>query len=243
MTLVAPTLLDHLLAVVLVVAVPAWGVNEYARLERDLARGRPDARIRSYVEAMAVLWFLTAALAAGWLLAGRGAATLGLTLGSGRAVGMVWALAAGALGGAVLQLVSVVRDPAFRERIRPQLESVRHLLPHDRREGRWFTALGITAGICEEVLYRGFLIAYLAAFMNVWAAAVVGGVLFGVAHLYQGVGGVVKTGVLGVGLGLATVATGSILAPVVIHAVIDVVNGDMGRRILGATDAPDGSPA
>jgi membrane protease YdiL (CAAX protease family) len=51
---------------------------------------------------------------------------------------------------------------------------------------------------------------------------VVAGVAFGLAHAYQGVGGVLSTGVLGAVLAALYLGTGSLLLPVVLHAVIDL---------------------
>ncbi len=44
---------------------------------------------------------------------------------------------------------------------------VEYLLPHSRDELRWFTALSVTAGVCEELLYRGFLFWVLKAYVGV----------------------------------------------------------------------------
>lgn len=42
-----------------------------------------------------------------------------------------------------------------------QLERLRFFLPSSSLERRWFAALSITAGFCEELLFRGFLLRYL----------------------------------------------------------------------------------
>ena len=55
----------------------------------------------------------------------------------------------------------------------------------------------VTAGICEELLFRGFLTWYLAHHVGLPVAAAAQVVIFGVAHLYQGFGGIVKTGFAG----------------------------------------------
>jgi membrane protease YdiL (CAAX protease family) len=45
---------------------------------------------------------------------------------------------------------------------------------------------------------------------------------FGLAHAYQGVAGVLTTGVLGGVLAAVYLQTGSLLLPVVLHVVIDL---------------------
>ena len=57
----------------------------------------------------------------------------------------------------------------------------------------------MTAGVCEELVYRGFMIAYFSAALGVsfWVAAVLSSVAFGIAHFYQGPAGILRTGLVG----------------------------------------------
>jgi membrane protease YdiL (CAAX protease family) len=99
------------------------------------------------------------------------------------------------------------------------------LLPRTRAERRLFTLVGVSAGICEEWLYRGFFLAVVSAISGGLpgpALVAVAGVAFGLAHVYQGPGGVLLTGVLGAVLAALYLDTGSLLLPVVLHALIDL---------------------
>ena len=64
------------------------------------------------------------------------------------------------------------------------------LLPRTGEERGWFAAVAVTAGCCEELLYRGVLIAFGTGVLGlgVWPAAAIAVVVFGAAHLYQGAG-------------------------------------------------------
>ncbi len=100
------------------------------------------------------------------------------------------------------------------------------LLPQSFTERAAFVLLSFTAGICEELVFRGFLIAALtAAFGSTPGAVAVSSLLFGLLHVYQGVIGVGRATLLGLVLALPFVATGSILPSVVIHILIDVIAG------------------
>ena len=59
-------------------------------------------------------------------------------------------------------------------------------------------------------------------------------IAFGLAHLYQGVRGVLLTGVLGAYLAWLTISSGSLLPAMAIHALIDL-------RVLALPDL--GAPA
>jgi len=120
---------------------------------------------------------------------------------------------------------STLRRPlqALAERILPQ--STVELIP--------FLALAVTAGLCEEFLYRGFAMAVLSR-MGLPAAVVIlfSSIIFGLAHLYQGRAGFVSTMVLGILFGISRTALGSLLPVIVWHMGVDVVAGVGGPRYL-----------
>jgi membrane protease YdiL (CAAX protease family) len=85
--------------------------------------------------------------------------------------------------------------------------------------------VGVTAGVCEEWLYRGFFLALVAAVAPGLPGPVlvlVAALAFGLAHAYQGPAGVLTTGVLGGVLAAVYLSSGSLLLPVLLHAVIDL---------------------
>jgi membrane protease YdiL (CAAX protease family) len=99
------------------------------------------------------------------------------------------------------------------------------LLPRSRSERHLFALVGVTAGVCEEWLYRGFFLAVVAAVaggLPDGALVLVAAVAFGLAHAYQGRVGIITTGVLGGVMAAVYLQTGSLLLPVLLHAVIDL---------------------
>lgn len=112
---------------------------------------------------------------------------------------------------------------AIAERILPQ--SMIELLP--------FLALAITAGLCEEFLYRGFAIAVLARLGSpAWMAILISSILFGLAHLYQGRGGFFSTLVIGTVFGMGRIAYDSLVPVIFWHGAVDLVAGVAGPRYL-----------
>jgi membrane protease YdiL (CAAX protease family) len=77
-------------------------------------------------------------------------------------------------------------------------EAAKPLLPQSVRELVVFTFLSVTAGFCEEFVFRGyFMRQFLAATQVPWIAIALQAVLFGSAHIYQGWRGVVVISVYG----------------------------------------------
>lgn len=96
--------------------------------------------------------------------------------------------------------------------------------------------MSITAGIVEEIVYRGFVLWYLAQVMPLWIAVVVSSVAFGLAHSYQGATGALRTGLIGLAFGTYFVVTGSIWLPIVAHALLDLLQGAAIHELLRKED-------
>lgn len=101
------------------------------------------------------------------------------------------------------------------------------ILPVTNSEKRIWNYVSLTAGITEEIIYRGFLIfalSYLFPNFSVWFIIIFSSLLFGLAHTYQGfVTGVVRTTVIGIIFSIFYIGIGSILPLIVFHFLIDYV--------------------
>jgi membrane protease YdiL (CAAX protease family) len=97
-------------------------------------------------------------------------------------------------------------------------------LPHTQPERLLFALLSVTAGICEEWTFRGFVLQTLHRTMCLpWIAALLASsMLFGWNHLYQGSRALLTTTVTGFALGLAAISSGGLALPMVLHTFIDL---------------------
>ena len=218
----------------LLVGEPYVGAVLHRRFE-TAARRYDDARRWLYRRLLLLEWSLAALCAAAVLLAPRvDAAAVGVRPPDG-ARGWLIAAAAVALAGAFVVLTArqVARSGGEAE-LPAGSEPVVAMLPRTPVERRLFTIVAVTAGVCEELIFRGFLTALLAALLPdapIWVCALGSAVVFGLAHLYQGAQGVISTFLVGIVLGGLYVVTGSLLAPVLVHALIDVRAISLGRLV------------
>jgi membrane protease YdiL (CAAX protease family) len=216
----------------LVVAVPAMGAWDFRRLMGWLAQGRTDARTRTYRWIITTEWSMTLVLTSWWLVDGRELAGLGLVPA---VEGWQWLAVALGLAASlfmVAQMLTLLRDPDALRAMGENLGDLASLGPQTEAEGRSFTWVSITAGVCEEVLYRGALLAVLAELVGVGLAVVLSSMIFGLGHAYQGVTGIAKTAAVGLVLALLAVFSGSLFVAMVLHTVIDLTAG---RLMTGAT--------
>jgi len=204
------------------------------RLQRLLARPTIDTKEKLvlYASTIAFQWVLVGIVA--WRAWARGLtlADLGLALHFTQQM-MLLSLAGTVILG-VFQWFNLRRvgrmTGAVPDFMRKLAERV---LPSTTVEFAPYFALALTAGVCEEFLYRGFVMAALSrAGLVSWAVVVISSVLFGLAHTYQGKGGVLGTTLLGLVFGTTRLALQS-LAPVMVwHGAVDIVAGLAGPRFL-----------
>lgn len=102
------------------------------------------------------------------------------------------------------------------------------ILPTSKREHRYFVwGVSVSAGICEELLFRGYLIQFIDGYLPIYMAVLLSSVMFGLFHLYQGWAGVIKTSALGGIFALIYLATDSIIIPIFFHIMVDIYSGTM----------------
>lgn len=203
------------LVIYLALVNPWWGTRGYRKLERERSRPLFTRMMSVWIGelwALAAVSLLLVALSPELDLARIGlvhpgdAATL---------AGMLCSVAV--FGGLAILLarkgVAVPGQQVFSA-----------LIPRDRTE-RWYAAgLAISAGVCEEILYRGLLIAVGVHVLGLPlpAAAGLALALFTIGHLYQGPRGMIMVTLAGLGLTMLYLRTGSLLPAILLHILIDL---------------------
>lgn len=221
-----------LIFLVLAVVVPWRG---RIRLKQLLAKPvvSPSERVSLYLSTIAFQW--TAVGIASWRAWAHGysRAELGVSTGPNLLRTVIVGLC-GTIILAGLHWMNFRRMGRLLDRIPERLRAMApRILPQSKPERLPFLALAVTAGCCEEFLYRGFaMAAFSRAGFPIWASVVLSSVLFGAAHLYQGRGGLIGTGILGLLFGAFRAFTGSIFPVVAWHAAVDIVAGIAGPRYL-----------
>lgn len=100
------------------------------------------------------------------------------------------------------------------------------IMPVTTKEKHIWNYVSLTAGITEEIIYRGFLIfafSYLFPDWSIWLVLILSSLLFGLAHTYQGLAGVIRTTVVGLLFAGLYIGLGSVLPLIVLHFLIDYV--------------------
>ena len=203
----------------LVVFEPLLGMRSFGYLRRYRSQD-PRALPRVYRRTLAV--------EAGWLVVVALILVVSPDLDPG-AVGLSvpsGSLLAGAVGFTAFAVVAqVVVGLVFRHRGATVAAAgdYAYLLPVTPAERRLAGLVAVSAGVGEEVVVRGLLIALGvgAAGLPPLTAAVASTALFGFLHLYQGWSGVLYTTLLGAVLAGLYLATSSLLLPILLHVTVN----------------------
>jgi membrane protease YdiL (CAAX protease family) len=217
------TALDLIIVALAVLLMPAMSVMA----GRTLAREAPDKRklIPRYLRIILRGWLLAAVVTCAWWVQGRPFGALGLAphLGLWDYAGLAVALVIGV--GMTVQLFGLASAPA--EKIKQAMKAVHgiKITPNTAGELSLFMVMSLTAGVWEELVYRGFLIWFLVPLTGFTGAVLLSALIFGLAHLYQGIRGFVTTTGIGLVFAALYLVTGSLWWLMIVHAVIDIAGG------------------
>jgi membrane protease YdiL (CAAX protease family) len=214
-----------LLTIVVAILYPLIGYLRFRRLERAPGILPTRTKLRLYATIVLSQWGLLLATIATLRRRGMGLDDLGQTLGIPLLTACATGLALAGFG--VLSWITFSQFAHIKESDLPShVRRAGRILPSNDLERAAFVAVALTAGICEEILYRGWLQSFLGAWAgSMWPGVVGAAVVFGLGHAYQGRRGVLMTGLLGLGLGILRMWVGSLIPGQVLHVAIDLVNG------------------
>jgi membrane protease YdiL (CAAX protease family) len=130
------------------------------------------------------------------------------------------------------------KNKATPEQLDKVLENVRRLVPQTSTERATWVLVSITAGVCEEFLYRGWLLSlFSAALGSVWLGLLISSILFGFAHAYQGRKAIFGTGVGGAIFGMVFIVSGSLIPGQLLHTAMDLNTGLAMAKVAKRTEA------
>ena len=216
----------------------------WPRLVRSTAAGVRGARTAYYWGTIAVEWIPTLYVLTLWLVFRRPWDNLYLGRSSLFRLGLGLAFALVVIIFLWNQQRTILARPKLIQQVRRKMSFADPFLPHTDAERRHFWFVAITAAVCEEILYRGFLFSFLRAWSGIIAAVVISSIVFGFAHLYQGYRHAPRTALVGLFLAVVVLLSKSLWPAILIHAAIDFSSGELGFAISRAAPGESaGRPA
>jgi CAAX protease family protein len=227
------TLPDLLFVALYAVVGPLIGYSIYWPAYRRLTQADPAwARWWLWASTIGEQWTLVAFGAALWVASDRSWTSFGFTVPDGWRLWTAIALCLLLAAYYASAVRTLGRSSEAMASLRRQVAPVRAIMPQTRTELCWFGGVSLTAGFCEEFLYRGYFIWAFAPWLGWWGAATLSLAVFAVLHIYQGWNGVLRTGIVGAIYVLVVAVFDSLWPAMAIHALMDLSGGIMGWLAL-----------
>lgn len=135
------------------------------------------------------------------------------------------------LGFALVQhsLTKVKEHYVFK--LKERLNDIYHYLPKTHKELQWFIFLSISAGVCEEIIFRVFLFEFLKSYSSMIFAFITVNLIFAITHFGSGIKNLISSFILGLLFQTIFYLTENIWIAVLLHTVIDINVGILGYNI------------
>jgi uncharacterized protein len=220
-----PKLATPLHTIFVLVFVGSWSIGHKVFAGQQSAAADPH-RTTFYLATILYEWLLLFFVAAGVkdrrLLIGKRWNSIRQVLRDVGIAAVFWAIAS-----LLLWIFGLLlRPPAIAPNV--------SMLPHQGTELVLWIALSITAGICEEMIFRGYLQGqFIALTKNGPYGIVISAIAFGAAHAYQGLRMVILISLFGAMFGILAYWCGSVRPGIIAHAWQDSLSG-----VLASLSAP-----
>ena len=187
------------------------------------------SHVAQYLSMLALLWGMVWFALAG--MRGRGVSLREIIGGRWRSVTdvlvtLAWAIGFLLVARGVLFVVKAGLAALGQGTAGDDLRTLAFLGPHGFVEYALWLLLSLSAGFCEEVVFRGYLQRQFAALTrNRSTGLVISAVIFGIGHAYQGWRSATVIFVFGLLFGLLAHVTRTLRPGIVAHALQDVLAG------------------
>jgi membrane protease YdiL (CAAX protease family) len=205
-------ILTLLLAAYTVLVEPFLRTSFYRKLKKQISTD-PNARLFYYRTQVLWEWSWVVILVIIFIPRPQPFQQLGITVPG--LLGLI--IMAALLLGVGLSILLIRRNPRALENMQRSLEYYAVLLPSTPQERKWFAAVAITGSICEELLYRGFLLNFLAIIfpgLDFLIASIISGIVYGLSRAYLGGRGILQNALNGFSFAVVFFLSGNLFSAV-----------------------------
>jgi membrane protease YdiL (CAAX protease family) len=220
-----PPVASPLHTILMLVAFAGWTFGAEILADQMRAAANPN-RVRVYLVTTFVEWFFFVLVITG---VRHGGASVSLVLGDHWHTARQVLRDIGIAAGFWVVALPLLRIFARLLRVDAQGRDLQFILPHGGAEITLWIALSVSAGICEETIFRGYLQRqFMALTKSAPAGILISAAAFGAAHAYQGSRRSILIGLFGAMFGILAYWRGSVRPGMIAHAWQDSLGGVVG---------------
>ncbi len=222
-----PIWADHILAFIFCIGVPLFGAIQ-RRKGFDGIIFTSEQKKRVYISGSLSLFLMGAIVILEWLLFKRSLAEIGLA--QPQNFPSWWWMAIVFIAIYLLDTVISLTSEKELDNAIENWKKRTPFLPTKIVELPEYLLLCFSAGVFEEIVYRGYLVTYCWYLFDginnsELLAVIIPAFVFSIAHFYQGTKAVIKIFVLAVFFGYLFIYSGSLLIVMILHFLVDVIGG------------------
>lgn len=222
-----PNWADHIVAFVFCITVPWYAARQRLRSFPNIAFSS-DQKKSIYISGSFSLFVMAAIVMTVWILFKRPIAELGLTQPINTR-SWLWITVIFV----IIYVVDAVITLSTKKGVDITVDNWKKrtpFLPTKKHELPEYLLLCFSAGVFEEIVYRGYLVTYSwylfdgldnQRILSILLPAFV----FSVAHFYQGTKAVFKIFILAILFGYIFIYSGSLLIVMILHFLVDAIGG------------------
>lgn len=230
---------DHILFILIGLVIPFIAIAQ-GKPDMSEFEFTPKQKIALYYSNGFMMWLASFLIIGAWIFYKRDLVDFGFSLPilNTTVIGLTVLFVVLYFGDLMIETL----NPSRKQKTKAKLAENTPFLPSNGKELAHFTFAAFTAGVCEEIIFRGFFINYLLAFsghtvVGQWSAILLPALLFSVVHIYQGHKAVLKILFVGILFGLVYYLSGSLLIVVLLHFIMDMISAYVGMKLLNPSVA------
>jgi membrane protease YdiL (CAAX protease family) len=212
--------IEHILVGFIVIVMPCLSVYELQRLKKSQD---PNGKVKIYLKSLVILWTLTGII--GYISSPKELYYFNYSIEISLIIKLFLVLCLIFFVVTTIAPLFLLKNKEFKGKLIESFQERQFLFPVKKLEIYLFGFVAISVGICEEVIFRSFLVDYLYALpigVSIITSMIIAGILFGIGHFHQGINGVISAIIVGFLMSYLFIATGSLLLPMIVHAVYDM---------------------
>lgn len=221
-----PHWVDHILAFILCIALPLHARQNAAALSN--IEFSSEQKKSFYISGSFSLFIMGAVVMTVWLLFKRPLSEIGLTQPVN--IGSWWRLS---IIFVFIYLLDTFVTVSSKKQIDKAIEDFKKrtpFLPTRKSELPEYLLMCFSAGVFEEIVYRGYLVNYCWYLFDGFSyqrslSVLVPAFVFSIAHFYQGTKAVIKIFVLALIFGYIFIYSGSLLIVILLHFLVNAIGG------------------
>jgi uncharacterized protein len=234
-----PALGDYILALLFGIVLPfVSGIKSAEAFKKMSGTFDSATKKRFYLGNSFFLFLIAAVVVVVWLLYGRPLSALGFVSSDYWGYPEPWWMIILFACLYLMEVLYSMYNQSELEETKSNLDTLTPFMPTKLADLPTYTVMCISAGVFEEIVFRGFMINFFFALLdgipNATALALLlPAIIFSAAHYYQGPKAVFKILVFSLLFGMIFWQTRSLLTVIILHFLVDFIGGLLSVGMAG----------